>query len=235
MGMKNVSVRPQTEAINGTMCRVIDASNEKQRFTLWLDPSHGYQVAQAKYEDRNLSATFGDVRFEKHGDVWVPMQGTSHMIWSKFGKIVSDATLRIKRTSIDLKPDFEAVGAFVPGLPDGIRVRIHENPGLRYVWQNGRIVPEIDDSAISAIDKTVTGLAPVANEEIPALSAVATPVIAAKNRGVAGADAPQVTESSQWLWWVLAVAGALVLMATQWCRQRYASACSSAVADRRMP
>jgi hypothetical protein len=233
LSMSKVSVRPQTEVVNGLACHVIDASNEKQRFTLWIDPSHGYQVAQAEYQDRNLSSSFRDVRFQKHGDVWVPMQGTVHQVWSKNGKVMSEGTIRIKRLSIDLKPDFAAAGAFVANLPNGTRVKVHDNPGLRYVWQNGRIVPDIDDSAIAAIDKTVAGLAPGGDERPTALPAVATSAIAAENRDSATMNAAQAVQGARWAWWVLAATAALALMATQWWRQWHGSAHSSLDADRR--
>jgi hypothetical protein len=245
-GMDKVSLRSQTELINGSACHVVDASNGRQRFTLWIDPEHGYHVAKAEYEEsgsrKRLSSSFGDVRFEKHGDVWVPMEGTVRQRWLKDDKLVSEGTMQIKRTSIDLHPDFAAVGAFVADLPNGTNIHVYEAPGVRHVWQNGQIVPFVDDSAVAAIDKTVAELSrtggvlsstqPTAMQT--STSHDATSISSPANPDRAAVNAAQVVHATTWVWWGLAAAAALILVAIQWWRQQHATARCEPAMERRL-
>jgi hypothetical protein len=57
-----------------------------------------------------------------------------------------------------LYPDFDALGAFKINLPNGTRVFVEESPGVRYVWQDGEIVPDVDTPTFEEIDKTVEEL-----------------------------------------------------------------------------
>ncbi|MGE5608879.1 MAG: hypothetical protein ACM359_06480 [Bacillota bacterium] len=239
--MDNVSLRPETEVINGAACHVIDASSGRQRFRLWIDPEHGYHIAKAEYEESGarklLSSSFGDVRFEKHGDLWVPVQGTVRMRWTKDNKLVSEGTIQIKRTSIDLHPDFAAVGAFVADLPNGTNINVYEAPGIKHVWQNGQIVPYVDATAVSAIDTTVAELSRnggVQSLSLPGVTqvstspAIATPIPSSAN----GDNAAQAVHHTAWVWWGLAGVAALVLTTTQWLRQRHVASSSLAAAER---
>jgi len=60
-----------------------------------------------------------------------------------------------KRTNIDLNPDFEAIGAFVPDFPEGTRVYLEDAPGIRYIWQNGKLVPHVDQSFLDVLDNEI--------------------------------------------------------------------------------
>ena len=55
------------------------------------------------------------------------------------------------RTDIDLSPNFEAVGAFDPGLPDGTPVNHQYFPGLAFEIRNGKVQPYIDDNVLADI------------------------------------------------------------------------------------
>jgi hypothetical protein len=61
-------------------------------------------------------------------------------------------------SDIQLNPDFEALGAFKIDLPNGIRVFVMEFPGVRYIWQDGKIVPDVDGPTFEEIDKMVDEL-----------------------------------------------------------------------------
>ncbi len=41
-----ISLRPTTEPINGFACHVIDAHTKYGQYTVWLDPTHGYNAAK---------------------------------------------------------------------------------------------------------------------------------------------------------------------------------------------
>ena len=49
------------------------------------------------------------------------------------------------------------MGAFKVDLPNGTRVFVTEFPGIRYIWQNGKIAP-VDDPTFEEIDKMVDEL-----------------------------------------------------------------------------
>ena len=62
-----------------------------------------------------------------------------------------------KRFDIDLDPDFSKFeNAFVLDVPNGTRVYYRDMPdsGAFYTWQDGEVVPDIDDLVIEELEKT---------------------------------------------------------------------------------
>jgi hypothetical protein len=223
-GMDSITVRPRPEPVNGSDCRVVEASNNKQQFTLWIDPRHGYHVARAEYKDPNLSASFSDVRFEQHGDVWVPVEGKVRQSWTKNGQVISEGTMQLLRTFIDLNPDFAAVGAFEPNLPEGTRVVVHESPGVEFEWRDGRMVPYIDANAIATIDASVAALSDgrVAQASVPA-GGTAVEATVATASGPEAAAPTAAGRGGKWAWWLLGGAVILGIISTAgWTRRRAA-------------
>lgn len=49
---KNVTVRNKTERIGGSECFVIDARTAYGKFTIWIDPVHGYNIAQEEVQKK---------------------------------------------------------------------------------------------------------------------------------------------------------------------------------------
>ena len=45
---KQISMRSTAEMVNGIACHVIDADTQYGRYTVWLDPAHGYNAAKIK-------------------------------------------------------------------------------------------------------------------------------------------------------------------------------------------
>ncbi|MHC4112877.1 MAG: hypothetical protein ACYSUY_17520, partial [Planctomycetota bacterium] len=127
-----ISVRDNTQSIGGSDCYVINAVTKHGRYTLWIDPAHGYNIAKAiERKTRGdlwsrgtlkgkskIYFSMKNVRFKKIDGVWVPMEADmySSQTWSKgqFWKF----SARIKRTEFILNPDHDALGSF---LPDDIR------------------------------------------------------------------------------------------------------------------
>jgi len=163
-----ISVRKTTEKVGGSECFVIDADTRCGRYKVWLDPEHGFHPAkllheagEGDYSDRHLMAK-GDsakeylknVRFEKVGDVWVPMEADSGSdLRSARGDFNKD-NYHYKRTKIVLNPDHNKLGSFDdplenpsndPELTNGTRVRINFLP-MQYTWQDGKAVAEEDSS-----------------------------------------------------------------------------------------
>ena len=88
--IKNISVRKTPERIGGSDCYVIDTQTSFGKFTLWLDPGHGYNIAQAEIHSSggdfgvseqqillqgdSSSVYIKNTRFEKNNNTWVPVE-----------------------------------------------------------------------------------------------------------------------------------------------------------------
>jgi hypothetical protein len=154
---KSLKVREKPELINGSSCLVIEGVTHKGKYTLWLDPDHGYNIAKVVIErspgDFYISKTsplrtgwkidysIQDVRFEKINENWVPLELTT-----KYNQINPNGyrkyRLHIKRTAITFNPDF--TNAFVPDdIPDGSTLIVLQGAskipfGTNYTWKNGK-------------------------------------------------------------------------------------------------
>jgi hypothetical protein len=153
-----ISVRDNKQSIEGSDCYVIDAVTKHGRYTVWIDPEHGYNIAKAiarKTRGDQWSHGFlkgkakiffslKNVRFENIDGVWVPMEADTYssQTWSK-GEFWKSSG-HIKRTEFILNPDHDAMGSF---LPDDIRdgAKIYSINGVKtrgYTWRNGGPVDE---------------------------------------------------------------------------------------------
>jgi len=127
-GASQISVRPATETIGGSGCYVIDAHTKYGKYSVWLDPEHGYHPIKMnrrakegdEYFNRGVlskghirTAYLDNVRFEKIDGVWIPMEadrGSDDI----FGhpKSFSKCDTHFKRTKIVLNPDHDQLGSF---------------------------------------------------------------------------------------------------------------------------
>jgi hypothetical protein len=153
-----ISMRDKRESVQGVKCFIIDAITQDGKYTLWLDPEHGYNIAKAvgNYEHihmRNLWETFftlKNVRFRKVDDMWVPMEGDwelktnmhkGHHSWEKRHHRIIE---------IILNPNHDALGSFVPDdIVNGSKVYIvshndSRDGSIEYTWQDGELVDEND-------------------------------------------------------------------------------------------
>lgn len=157
-----IAVRPKTETVGGSECYVIDARTKYGKYSIWLDPEHGYHPVKV-----NAKATEGDVhsykrvlskgqvkleylknvRFEKIDGIWVPMEadrGIHNTVEPE--SFVKDDT-HFKRTKVVLNPDHDKLGSFDdplenpaqdPELVNGTRMTLVS--GMRHTWQDGKVV-----------------------------------------------------------------------------------------------
>ena len=166
-GADRISVRKTTENVGGSDCWVIDAHTKYGRYSLWLDPEHGYHPAKVRqrakegeYRYEHLlsmgsvaTAYVDNVRFEEVDGVWVPMEANAgcDRIVGGNRKHFNKEHIHFKRTKIILNPDHDKLGSFAdpifedpnndPELLNGTRVRINFLP-TRYTWQDGQVVDE---------------------------------------------------------------------------------------------
>jgi rhodanese-related sulfurtransferase len=172
----SVKLRDRKEPVNGAECWVIDATGKHGQYTLWIDSEHGFLVVKAEVQKRfgdlfyasplvsrrqagrgrpsAVSWTMDGVQVERIGNVWIPT-ACECRIAIEYGDAepITETALSIQRTRIILDPDFEAMGAFTPNVPNGTRVGFQETPGLRYLWQDGELAPDYDRSLVAGIDR----------------------------------------------------------------------------------
>jgi hypothetical protein len=164
-----------TEMINGNFCYVIKAKVPQGTVTAWIAPDKGFNLLKYIihkssgdfFNDKPMdetrmeewTVTVDSIELEKIGDIFIPVSGLStHKILFKGGE-TKTTSIRVKRSNIQLRPDFEALGAFKINLPDGTGVKIEGVPGITYEWHGGKLIANIDKYAIEQIDITASELA----------------------------------------------------------------------------
>jgi len=163
---KKISVRPATEKINGVPCHVIDADTRYGKYTVWLDPAHGYNVAKVtrratgghKEHDHLMpqgdraSGSLVTTRFDQVESVWVPVEA-EHKTSYTSGRLFRRDHSRYKRANIELNPDHNKLGSFDlplenpandPELKNETRVRIFlpNSPTIKATWKDGKVIDE---------------------------------------------------------------------------------------------
>ncbi len=155
-GAGNIEVLEKIEKINDANCYVIEAETRRGRYKVWIDTEHGYNIAQAEAyknegdryhhrilpEGEKVHVTLQDVYFQQHDGIWVPVKGTETIEYilpnGDSWRCESDD----KITRFVLNPDHENLGSFDPDtIRDGTLVYLDTEPGMTYVWQNGKLVP----------------------------------------------------------------------------------------------
>ncbi len=81
-----MAVRPRTERIGDSDCWVIDAATPRGKYTLWIDPQHGYHLAKAEVEKKqgdrdtrlpkntSMRSSVVNARFLRVEELWVPVE-----------------------------------------------------------------------------------------------------------------------------------------------------------------
>ena len=82
-----------------------------------------------------------NVSFRKVNGVWLPMEA-DHRIIVDYDDRKATYKKHHKRTYVNLTPDFEAIKAFIPKIPEGSIVILDWSPGIQYMWQNGKPVTD---------------------------------------------------------------------------------------------
>jgi len=165
-GANRVSVRPTTYTVNGFACHVIDADTQYGRYTVWLDPAHGYHAAKVTrkaaggQKEREDVMPKGDrsigsvviTRFEQVGGVWVPVEAEDEIAYTS-GVFFRSQRDHFKRTNITLNPDHNKLDSFDiplenpandPELNNATRVRIFlpNSPTIKATWKDGKVIDE---------------------------------------------------------------------------------------------
>lgn len=141
-------------------CYVLESDTPHGRYTLWLDPARGFQMAKAEMRReaghkrgswtlKSYECDVGyveKVRFEKHGNLWAPAEVTAGLdnVFSASNRC--SMRIQIKLTKLILNPDHDALRSFVPDdIRDGAKVywggSTNANGSLRRCqWRGGQVM-----------------------------------------------------------------------------------------------
>ena len=173
----DLHIRNKDENINGVACFVLEGTSKYGKATAWIAPEKGYNAMKwviekgphHLFDDTVISTKWPSAEgskvvfnskelhevIDEDNTVFIPkFAHFTHITYSRGGNKNVDH-YEYKTSDIQLKPNFEALGAFKIDLPDGIRVFIRDFPSMRYRWQNGKPVPNFDKYVIQEIDKMV--------------------------------------------------------------------------------
>lgn len=156
---KNISVRDRMEKIGTSDCYVIEAVvKNRGKYTLWIDPQHGYNIAQATVKKGENAILYGqapkkikvkvlnslnNVHFKKINDIWLPKEADIELDRRWVNGDFASEKYHYKLIEITLNPDHDALGSFVrDDVRNGTEVILEGVPGITYIWQNGKVVDE---------------------------------------------------------------------------------------------
>lgn len=169
----NLHLRNKQEDINGVACYVLEWTTEHGKVIAWIAPEKGYSALKWSiykrkdrgdllYDEEPMSsdswlAVFDSVQVQEVNGVFVTTGGHCTETVNADGR-THVFRHEYKVSEVEINPDFEALGAFKVDLPNGTRVFVTEFPGIRQIWQNGKIVPDVDAPTFEEIDKMVDEL-----------------------------------------------------------------------------
>jgi hypothetical protein len=149
----------------GLRCYVLRGSTKYGVITAWIAPERSYNAVKwivkkgpkDLYNDRpvvhgEVTRIFEAIDFVKIDDVFVLSKGR-FTAPNRDTDGTQTLTYEFELSDIKLNPDFVALGAFKFKIPDGTPVIIMEHPGIRYIWKDGRAVPDVEGLAFDEIDK----------------------------------------------------------------------------------
>ena len=129
------------------------AISERDKAELKSQPKEG---SSGRMEE--FSFSLDKVQLQKIDDLWVPIEADyQYTIKLDNGRTITDKKHH-KRTYIEPNPDFEAVGAFVPDIPDGAHVWIEGMEGIRFKWLGGKPEIDIDEFIMEELDRVTEQL-----------------------------------------------------------------------------
>ena len=173
-GSQNLSISQTPSKINDVLCEVLSAKTKYGTITAWIAPEKGYIAMKWKIE-KGHNDFFNEYKLiEQNLETWVAeyklseLQQVQNIFLPKHSKFTltihnKNGNTKISHydytvNDIHINPDFKALGAFKIDLPNGTKVFISELPGIRYVWKNGKVVTDVDQSFLDVLDNQIEQL-----------------------------------------------------------------------------
>lgn len=222
-----------TEFINNRLCRIVSAETELGNFKFWVDEERGFSVLQAEVKVEPEHIAWGeplgkrlvgnrsdiayagielairDVTVEQVGDYFVSTGGTLVQTRRYTDRTFWETTETVRRSNLQLDPDFELMGAFKMDFPEGAFVTDMDTQ-LIYKFNEGHLIPQIPISIGKAIDEAA---AAIANESAASAEFV-VPELAGDRSG------NETGRSSNLLIAAIVVAGLIFAGCTAWALSR---------------
>jgi beta-lactamase regulating signal transducer with metallopeptidase domain len=177
----------EMENVDGFACHVIEGSTDHGTYQIWVDPQCDYRIRRAivrkgpgdMYYGKPIAKSaagdesndivrvrneISDVKLEEIGGHFIPVAETQVGTVVRAGGKESRSKEVVKRSAIDVSPDFEKLGAFVmDNIPEGTRLWILDpnNHNYGYEWRGGKAVPVAPDGA------TIAGRVKFAGHDTP--------------------------------------------------------------------
>ena len=209
---ETLRLRPEMEQVDGFACYVVEGDTPSYYHTVWIDPQNGYLHRKIICEgyQKNLpyegswiiksGIEVTDVKIEYFEGIPVVTEAKRHSFNERTDGNTLDAISHEKMSNVVWNPDFESLGAFkMDKVPDGTRVIYDVNDlyktGVKFHWQGGRIVPNVDEEVIEQIDRITEEL--MAEGQVPAGLATAKKTEAAPNQPAGIAETQVTTEKAQ--------------------------------------
>lgn len=168
---ESAELRMRRETLKGASCYVLEGTTKYGKVSVWIDPQKGYSALKWTIEkrkpdlfnDRPISAeswvaTFDSVKFQEIANKFVPIAG----VFTLSDRYPDSRNYcdreEITVSDVRLNPDFDSMRAFEINFPNGTRVFSKEAPGIRYKWQDGAVVPDVDSRTFEEIDEVMNNL-----------------------------------------------------------------------------
>ncbi len=168
---ENLQLLKEKEDIEGHSCYVLKASSEKGDYTVWIDPQCGYNFRKLTIKkDCSLSHEV-HVKLGNINDTWFPCEGnlTEHLTYEDGA--TDNFYYESQRTNVIFNPNFEEMGAFkMDGIPNGTLISNFDFPGIRYMWQNGKVVTVVDQRTLGVLDNQIEQLKDETKEQAKQVS-----------------------------------------------------------------
>ncbi len=182
----SLRLREKMENVDGHNTYVIEAGTPYGEHVLWVDPEYNFNPRRIEVRksgtdllddvplatapsyigptDAPMAQTeivVDSIELTRVGDVCIPTAAriVDSTLYADGRKGVKRASH--KRSEIDFNPDFNAIHAFVMDVPNGTNVYFNDirgTGGLRYQWQNGKVVAKVDDKVLDALNSEVESL-----------------------------------------------------------------------------
>ena len=178
-----LGLRRERGNVNGVDCYVVEADvPEHGKFTVWIDPVHDFHIARVRvlresgdhFYTQVLKKTavrkelYEVLEFEKQGDAWFPKTCKIKKDY-KSDTYQHQTEKKVTFTMINLNPDHDALGSFLPDdITNGCDVRLLSLPStVKFTWQDGELIPNVDQSVIDEIDKMADDILANADANVP--------------------------------------------------------------------
>jgi cytochrome c biogenesis protein CcmG/thiol:disulfide interchange protein DsbE len=163
---ETLRLRAEMEQVDGFDCYVVEGNTLEGHKTVWIDPQNGYLHRKMTCEGdpndpNNLPGDeVTNVKIEYLDGIPVATEAERyffHKLKPNDGN-TPNAIWHEKMSNIVWNPDFESLGAFkMDKVPNGTRVIYRVNDldktGVKFHWQDGRIVPNVDEEATEQTDR----------------------------------------------------------------------------------